>query len=209
MTGIHKRIFCLPIITCAVRPFERKSTWMCLLNLVNFLFLALSRLYPISSLFLSLFATVMYAVLAGKEFVLLRSHSSRIHISRHRRRHHQPNLQDLQHGQGTQSLHISYKITDVLIILTLLHIYSTVCGSGGGFPCAVKCCYVQEVTAVKTFKKKGESNSHKVHTSWLYLENFTHVKWRVNAWLNYGGDLKVALHSGPRSSPPKTQMVPL
>lgn len=81
---------------------------MCLLNLVNFLFLALSHLYPISSLFLSpfiyLFATVMYAVLAGKEFVLLRSHSSRIHISRHRRRHHQPNLQDLQHGQGTRSL---------------------------------------------------------------------------------------------------------
>lgn len=53
------------------------------------------------------YITVMYAVLAGEEFVLLRSHSGRIYICRHRRGHHQPNLQDLQHGQGTHTLRAS------------------------------------------------------------------------------------------------------
>lgn len=76
-----------------------KEIYLNLQHRVNLIYCHFIFIFPT----LPLFFIVMHAVLAREEFVLLWSHSSGVYIGRHWWRHHQPNLQDLQHGQGIQT----------------------------------------------------------------------------------------------------------
>lgn len=72
------------------------------LSMTEMVFLLISILLQIrpNSVSYSPLFVVMYAVLAWEEFLPLWTHSGGFNISRHWREHHQPNLQDLQHGAG-------------------------------------------------------------------------------------------------------------
>lgn len=73
-------------------------------SLVNIKVLSVSFLYS---------QLALHAVLAREDILLLWPNSSRVCFSRHRWRHHQPDIPDLQHGQGKSS-----EIPHSLFILT-------------------------------------------------------------------------------------------
>lgn len=96
-TNMHSHLFF---------PFSSRCCFLYIFTMAEkgfFLISVLLQSQP-NSLSHSVFFVVLYAVLAWEEFLPLWTHSSGFNISRHWWEHHQQNLQDLQHGTGTEQL---------------------------------------------------------------------------------------------------------